>query len=55
VRQAEGCPWDPVEVYQEAMDNWQTPILDYIEMKCRGRFDAQQCMGCAFALMTFTG
>jgi hypothetical protein len=44
---AEGCPWDPVEVYQEAVDNWQTPILDYIEMKWRGRFDAQQCIGYA--------
>jgi hypothetical protein len=40
---SQGCPWDPLEVYQEARNNCQIPVLEYFERKFSCCFDPQRC------------
>jgi hypothetical protein len=39
------CPWDPVEVFREASENMQTPVLDFLEPQVFGGFDVRRCTG----------
>jgi hypothetical protein len=37
------CPWDPMEVYREASDNMQAPVLNYLEPQVVGGYDVRRC------------
>lgn len=39
------CPWDPMEVYREASENMQAPVLNYLELLVVGGYDVRRCTG----------
>ena len=39
------CPWDPMEVYLEASENMQTPVMNYLELHLFGGYDVRRCTG----------
>lgn len=44
LREVQRCPWDPSEVYQEASENVQLHIMQYVELKAgAGTRDVGSC------------
>mmetsp|Transcript_4969 Transcript_4969/g.7173 ORF Transcript_4969/g.7173 Transcript_4969/m.7173 type:complete len:193 (-) Transcript_4969:731-1309(-) len=43
LREVHHCPWDPDEVYQEAIENHHESVMDYLEHKLLRSYNAGAC------------